>query len=430
MAREQWSSGPGFVLASIGSVVGIGNIWRFPYMVGVNGGGAFLIPYLIALFLFGLPLLILELALGRHFRTSVVPAFGTRGRPFRLAGFVLVFILTMILSYYLVVTGWTLAYFAAFARGAPLSFTEFTGSYSPLLFFALSAGIAYGVVRSGVSRGIERLSWWLMPLLFALLALLVASALALPGAARGLAFYLTPDFSRLSDPLVWLAAFGQAFFSLGVGTGIMHTYGSYLGGGRLVRNALVIAAADLLVALLAGFMVFPIVFSFGLDPAAGVQLAFVTLPAVFAEMRFGGVLGAAFFLLLFAAALTSAVSMLEVPVATLIDAWGMARGRAAGVAGGAVVLLGLPSALSYTALRVELFGARLLDLKDFAFGTVGMVVAGVILSVSAGWFFDTRAVLEHLRLGPAWRRAFLALVRYFIPLALSANLVARLAGRG
>ena len=178
-------------------------------------------------------------------------------------------------------------------------------------------------------------------------------------ASRAVVFYLTPDFSRLSDPLVWLAAFGQAFFSLGVGTGIMLTYGSYLGGGRLVRDALVIAAADLLVALLAGFMVFPIVFS-----------------------------------------------------------------------GGAVVLLGLPPALSYTALRVELFGARLLDLKDFAFGTVGMVVAGVILSVSAGWFFDTRAVLEHLRLGPAWRRAFLALVRYFIPLALSANLVARLAGRG
>ncbi len=379
--REKWSSSIGFILASIGSAVGIGNIWRFPYMVGENGGGAFLIPYLIAVFLFGLPLMMLEFTLGRHFKTSVVPAFSTIGKKFKLAGFFLVFIMGMILSYYLVITGWVLAYSLFFITGNPIPFSQFTGSYYPLLFFLTSAVTTFFVVRAGVRQGIEKLSKFLIPLLFAMLLLLVIFAISLPGAAKGIEFYLTPDFGKLADPFVWTAAFGQAFFSLGVGTGIMLTYGSYMRDENIVKSAGIITVSDLLVAILGGFVVFPIVFSFGLDPAAGVQLAFVTLPPVFQEMSFGFLLGAIFFLLLFFAALTSAVSMLEVPVATLIDSYGFERKKATLLVSMVIFLVGLPSALSYTPLKLALFGTPLLDIKDFAFGTIGIISAGLVLTI-------------------------------------------------
>jgi NSS family neurotransmitter:Na+ symporter len=346
----------------------------------------------------------------------------------RFLGLVLVLILTMILAYYLVVTGWVLAYVLAFATGKPMSFAEFTSSYRPLVFFLLSAALCFVVVRTGVHGGIERLSRVLMPTLFVMLAVLVVVALSLPGASRGLAYYLTPEFPRLLDPLVWTAAFGQAFFSLGVGAGIMLTYAGYGVRGELLKTAMLITGADLLVALLGGLVVFPVVFSFGSDPAAGVQLAFVTLPRIFQEMTFGMVFGTAFFLLLFIAALTSAVSVLEVPVATLVDAYGVARKPATAIAAGAVTLIGLPSALSYTALKVELFGTPLLDLKDFAFGTLGLMTAGLVMSVTAGWFADEQILRMAVGGGP-WRRGlFVVVVRFLIPLVLFVNLAVRMLG--
>lgn len=423
--REKWSSGIGFILASIGSAVGIGNIWRFPYLVGENGGGAFLIPYLIAVFLFGLPLMILEFALGRHFKTSVVPAFSTIGKKFKIAGFFLVFIMGMILSYYLVITGWVLAYSLFFITGNPIPFSQFTGSYYPLLFFLTSAVITFLVVRAGVRQGIEKLSKFLIPLLFAMLLLLVIFALSLPGAAKGIEFYLTPDFGKLADPFVWTAAFGQAFFSLSVGTGIMLTYGSYMRDENIVKSAGIITVSDLLVAILGGFVVFPIVFSFGLDPAAGVQLAFVTLPPIFQEMSFGFLLGAIFFLLLFFAALTSAVSMLEVPVATLIDSYGFERKKATLLVSIAILLVGLPSALSYTPLKLALFGTPLLDIKDFAFGTIGIISAGLVLSIVAGWYLDHGIISRHIGGSRAMQRLFMLIIKFFIPVILFLNLVAR-----
>ena len=267
--------------------------------------------------------------------------------------------------------------------------------------------------------GLERLCNILMPALFLMLALLVTIALALPDAGRGVAFYLTPDFSRLAEPRVWVAALGQAFFSLGVGTGIMLTYGSYQGQGSLVKSAVIVSAADLAVALLAGLVIFPVVFSFGFDPAAGVQLAFVTLPLVFEEMGFGFLFGSVFFLLLFFAALTSAVSILELPVATLVDTRAMRRRPAAALVTTVIMLLGLPSALSYSALRIELFGMPFLDLKDLAFGTVGMMVGALVLSLTAGW-----ALRERILPGP-----LMVLVRFVVPVVLAVTLVARLAER-
>lgn len=426
MSREKWSSSIGFILASIGSAVGIGNIWRFPYIVGSNGGGAFLFPYLIAVFMFGLPLMMLEFTMGRHFRASVVPTFSAIRKRFRLVGFSLVFIMGMILSYYLVITGWVLAYSLFFILGKPISFSLFADSYYPLIFFLISGGITFFVVRAGVKQGIEKLSKLLIPLLFGMLFLLLASSLSLPGAIQGIEFYLAPNFSKLSDPFVWTAALGQAFFSLSVGTSILLTYGSYMQDEKIVKSATIVTVSDLLVAMMAGLVIFPIVFSFGLDPAAGVQLTFVTLPPIFQEMNFGILLGAVFFLLLFFAALTSAVSMLEVPVATLIDTYGFDRKKATLIASIIIILIGLPSALSYTALKLELFGTPFLDLKDYAFGTIGITMAGLILSIIAGWFLDPKIIFEKIGGGKKMQRLFILIIRFFIPIILLLNLLTTL----
>ena len=426
MERETWSSTAGFILASIGSAVGIGNVWRFPYVVGVNGGGAFLIPYLISVALFGLPLMVLEFAIGRSTGTSVVSAFRSARERFSVAGLVIVAIVGLILGYYLVITSWVLAYALFFALGRPVAFGAFTDSYLPLVFYLLSGLAVYMTVRSGVRDGIEKVSRFLIPVLVVILLFLVAFALTQPGAVEGVGFYLSPDYSRLTDPSVWIAAFGQTFFSLSVGMGVMLTYGSYLGKGDLFRNAAVITAADMLIAILAGLMIFPLVFTAGLDPAAGVNLAFITLPTAFMEIRFGMALGALFFLMLFAAALTSAVSMLEVPVAALMDSYGYPRNRATSLAFAAVMLLGLPSALSYTALQLGVFGTPLLDLADYAFGTVGLIVAGLIVSVVGGWFIGRTRICAEIG-GSGRRQAiYMALIRYVVPAALLVTLLGSL----
>ena len=424
--REQWSSTLGFILASIGSAVGIGNVWRFPYIVGANGGGAFLIPYLISVLLFGLPLMVLEFAIGRNTGTSVVTAFRSIQGRFSFAGLAVVAIASLVLSYYLVITSWVLAYALFFALNQPVDFGAFTGSYLPLIFFLLSGIAVFVTVRSGVREGIEKVSRVLIPVLVVILLFLVVFALTRAGATDGIRFYLSPDYSRLADPTVWTAAFGQAFFSLSVGMGVMLTYGSYLEGGDLFRNASVIAVADMLIAILAGLVIFPLVFTAGLDPAAGVNLTFITLPAVFTGMRFGMVLGALFFAMLFTAALTSAVSMLEVPVAAMMDSRGYSRKRATLLVFGVIMLLGLPSALSYTALELELLGTPLLDLNDYLFGTIGLIVAGLIISIVGGWYMDRARVCTEIG-GCGWQqKIYMALIRYCVPTILLITLIASL----
>jgi NSS family neurotransmitter:Na+ symporter len=423
MEREEWSSTLGFILASIGSAVGIGNIWRFPYIVGANGGGAFLVPYLIAVLLFGLPLMVLELAIGRSTGTSVISAFRSIRQRFAAAGLVIVVVVSLILGYYLVITSWVLAYALFFTFNQPVEFGAFTGSYLPLVFFLVAGLAVYVTVRSGVREGIERASRYLIPVLLVILISLVAVSLTEPGAVEGIGFYLSPDFSRLTDPAVWIAAFGQAFFSLSVGMGILLTFGSYLRREALFRNAGIIAAADILIAVLAGLAIFPLVFTAGLDPAAGVNLAFITLPTAFTEIRYGMLLGALFFLMLFAAALTSAVSMLEVPVAALMDSYGYPRKRATLLVFVAVMLLGLPSALSYTALNLEAFGMPFLDLADYAFGTIGLIVAGLIMCVVGGWFMSRTRLCAEIG-GCGWQQTvYMALIRYGVPAILLITLI-------
>jgi NSS family neurotransmitter:Na+ symporter len=424
--REHWSSTLGFILASIGSAVGIGNIWRFPYVVGVNGGGAFLVPYVISVLLFGIPLMMLELAIGRSTGRSVVDAFRSIQRRFSAAGFAIVAVVSLILGYYLVIAGWVLAYALSFLLGQPIDFDLFTGSYLPLVFFLLAGLAVFVTVRSGVREGIERASRYLIPVMLAILLFLAAFSLTQPGAGEGIEFYLSPDFSRLNDPAVWVAAFGQAFFSLSVGMGILLTFGSYLRKEKLFRSATTIAVADIVIAILAGLMIFPLVFTSGLDPAAGVNLAFVTLPSAFAQFRFGMLLGALFFLMLFAAAITSAVSMLEVPVAALMDSYDYPRKRATLLVFAAIMLIGLPSALSYTALGLDTFGMPFLDLADYAFGTVGLIAAALIIAIVGGWFMSRTRICAEIG-GCGWRQElYMALIRYAVPAVLVITLAGSL----
>lgn len=426
MSRENWSSATAFILVSVGSAVGIGNIWRFPYIMGVNGGGAFLVPYLIAVFVVGLSVMMVEFTIGRHYGKSVVEAFTSIKPRLRYLGFVIVVVNMMILSYYWVVMGWVLAYFSFYSVGMPMPFSAFTTSYLPIPFFAIAAVLTLGIVRLGVKKGLERLSKYLVPILLAMMVLISAYGLSLPGAGAGLFFYLKPDFGRLADPSVWTAAFGQSFFSLSVGTGILLTYGSYARKERIAKNSAIIAISDTSVSLLAGLMIFPIVFSFGLDPAAGVQLAFVTLPTVFGEIAFGQILGAAFFLLLFFAAFTSAVSMLEVPVATLIDSYGMGRKRAAALIAAIIFALGVPPALSYTPLSLSILGLPVLDLYDTAFGTMAIIVTGLIITIVGGWLLDESVLSKEIGGGGFAKSALRITVRYAIPIILIVILVVRI----
>lgn len=437
MQREKWSSTIGFIIAGIASAVGLGTLVRFSYMVGKNGGGAFLIPYFIGVAFFGIPLMILEFTLGKHYKNSVVPTFNTIRKRFVWIGLFLVFVSSMILSYYLVITGWVFAYFLFFILAKPVPFSQFIGSFYPLLFYLIPGGIVFLVIRAGVRHGIERISKVLIPLLFIILLFLLAQAVSMPGAVNGIKFYLTPNYSKLYDPLVWTEAFGQAFYSLGVGLGIMLTYGSYMKEEKtgsnnslfefstIEKSSALISLFTVVAAILGGFVIFPIVFSFGLDPSSGIQLAFITLPLIFQKMSFGYSLGAIFFLLLFIAAISAAISLLEVPVATLIDSYGFERKKATVIVSILIMLIGLPSALSYTALKLELLGKPILELFDFAFGTIGVIVAGLFLSIVSGWFMSSEILVKEIRGYRGKQSLFKFIIRFFIPVILFIIIISR-----
>jgi NSS family neurotransmitter:Na+ symporter len=338
--REQWRSGLGFVLATLGSAVGVGNVWRFAYVAGEHGGGAFVLVYVLFVAAIGLPLMLAEFALGRATQRGPEHAFAAiapRGLR-RRAGWPGVLAAALILSYYAVIAGWTLKFFVVYLvgdagapAGAPVTqrFEAFLQSTEPLAWQVAVMAASVAIVWSGVQRGIEATTMLLMPLLAVVLSVLAGYALSMPGAAQGLAFVFRPDWAALAQPGVYLAAMGQAFSSLGLACGVMVTYGSYLPRGRtLLGPAVAIVAGDTAFAIVAGVMIFPAVFSFGLDPAGEPALAFVTMPQVFAQMPFGRAFGAAFFGLLAAAALTSAISLLEVVVAFLMERWRLGRPHA------------------------------------------------------------------------------------------------------
>lgn len=411
---EQWSSRLGFIFAAIGAAVGLGNIWRFPAVVGENGGGAYLVPYLIAACAFAIPLLILEISVGRSLKADIVSACQQVRAELEIVGWLIAGSVLAVLSYYLVITGWVLAYFLFTLTGAEFTFSEFTDSYWPLVFYTVSTLIVGSVVSLGVQRGIERMATILIPFIFVTLGILLLYIATLDGFMDGLWFFFSPDTAVLDDPMIWSAAFGQVFFSFSVGMGVMLTYGSYLqSDAKISRSAVTIAAADLAVAFLAGMIIFGIVFSVGLEPSSGTELAFTTLPAGFEAMPFGSVVGIAFFGLLFVAAITPSVSMLEVGVAGVKRTTDWSRTRSSLVMTGLIFLAGLPSALSYSAVGFAPFGRPFLDDLDATVGTLGLPIAAVAIVGIFAWLQEGTTFREQVP-----NDVVRVLVKYVVPVVL------------
>jgi NSS family neurotransmitter:Na+ symporter len=413
---DRWSSHIGFILAAIGAAVGLGNIWRFSAVLGQNGGGAYLIPYFIAVFLFALPLMVLEITMGRVFRGTVVSAFGAVRPQFRLIGWFICALSFLITSYYLVVTGWTIAYLTFSATGKPVAFGSFTASFLPLPFVLLAVLITGLIVSYGVRRGIERMAVVLIPICITLLGVMALFGATLPGFAAGMTYLLTPDFSILSNPRIWLAAFGQALFSLSVGEGILLTYGAYMAEEQDIRKAaLVITITDTSVALLAGAIIFPVVFTYGISPIVGAELAFSTLPIAFAAMPFGRLVATAFFALLVFAAITTSVACLEVCVAAVSGAMTWSRRKTTTIL--TVLLLGtsLLPALSYSILNLSIAGVPVLDFMDETIGTLGLHIAAILLAVTFTWFVSPDTFSAGLGGSPGLNRIAFLLCKYLIP---------------
>lgn len=419
--RDQWTSRAGFIAAAIGAAVGLGNIWRFSYAAGENGGGAFLLVYVLAVLVIGLPLLIAELAIGRHGQGDAVTTFAAvvPRIPWRYVGWFGVAGAFVILSYYAVVAGWALKYFVGAATGGlwRAAGAEY-GAYfehfianpgEPIAWQAAMVLATLVIVSGGVKHGIERVNAWIMPLLALIVLGLAAFALTLPGAGAGVRFLFAPDWSALARPSVYVAALGQAFFSVGVGMAVYVTYGSYLAQGqRIPASAAAIAFGDTLFALVAGLAIFPVVFALGGDPASGPKLAFITLPQIFLRMPGGEFFGPIFFFLLSAAALTSMVALLEVPVAFAVHRLRMRRWVAATIIGTAIFLLGVPSALSYGVLRaMTISGRPLLDAIDHAVSSYFLPAGGFLIALFVGWVAGRTKViafadLDKTLLGTAW----------------------------
>jgi neurotransmitter:Na+ symporter, NSS family len=410
--RGQWGSKFGFIMAAAGSAVGLGNIWRFPYLTGENGGAAFVFVYILCVVLVGAPMLINEIALGRLTGKNPVSAFQSLGAnklSTLLAGVLPLVVTFVVLSYYSTIAGWTVGYIFTSILSIKISFVAFIAN--PLYVISLSGFVILVtalIVLGGVSGGIEKATKIMMPMLFLLLIIVIIRSITLPGAGKGVEYYLIPDFSKINGMVV-LKALTQAFFSLGIGWGMMITYGSYLPKNQnIVTSSLWVGAMDTSVALLAGLMVFPAVFAFNMSPAEGPTLVFNVLANIFQEMPLGNIAGAMFFLLLFLAAITSTISMLEAPAAYFMDTKKWSRKKAAWIVAIAAFLFGIPSALSnggvefLSSMHINILGIEkkgFMDIMDYLFGTLFMMVVVLATCLYTGWMMKTSKLVDEIEHG-------------------------------
>ena len=395
--RSAWGSRLGFILASAGSAVGLGAIWKFPFVTAMNGGGAFILLFLLFSFTLGFAQLLIEFTLGRAAQTGPVGMFRQlAGGLWPLAGLMGIFAAFVLYSFYSVVGGWTLGYVALAIEGSMLTTdvkvlsSTFTGYVEhplwPLLSHGAFALLTLAIVLGGVEKGIERASKFLMPCLFLLMLGLIARSLTLPGAWAGALAFFTPDFSAVTPAMVG-DALGLAFFSLSLGTGGMIAYGSYVKQQTPVMHSAVwVVGLSCLIALLAGLMIFPALTAFGLDPAAGPGLTFMTMPIVFASLPFGQLFAIAFFALLAVAALTSSVSMLELIATLFLDEFKLPRRKVVLGLSLAVFLCGVPASLSLGPWSdITLFGKNIFDAMDYSVSNVMMPASGILVALFAGW---------------------------------------------
>ncbi len=432
--RGQWSSKIGFILAGAGAAIGLGNIWRFSYVAGENGGAAFVLVYLFFVIFLGIPLMIGELALGRFTQKNPVGAFTTiKNKPiWKFAGFWGILTCLGILSFYSVIAGWTFGYIFKMLSGDAYGYQTFVSDpYVEIGLFAVFLLFTAGIVYGGVEKGIEKWSKILMPLLLLILIALIVYANFLEGSSKGLEFYLKPDLSKIT-PKVILSAVGQAMFSLSLGMGLMITYGSYLSKKEnIFVSGTSIALLDTLIAIMAGFVIFPALFAMGENPEAGPSLVFVVLPKLFVNMPAGQLVGAFFFILLSIAALTSTISMLEVPVAYFVDEKKVNRKKIVIYATIFTFIMGIPSALSqgtvdfftnFGLLPKSLSSPDFLSHMNFIFGDFAIVLGALLLSIFVGWVWGTKPAIDEINQGsmkfhkiaPIW--AFF--MKYIIPIMI------------
>ncbi|MCL2147009.1 MAG: sodium-dependent transporter [Synergistaceae bacterium] len=432
--REQWGSKFGFVMAAAGSAVGLGNIWKFPYLAGVNGGAAFVVVYLLIVLFIGFTVMLAELAIGRASRKNAVGSFAVLSRNplWQIVGWAGVICGFVILSYYGVVGGWAIKYMvASFTDLIPVAETGGAGGYldaffkdvpQVIMYQVIFMGLTILIVAGGIGEGIERACKVMMPALFVILLILIVRSVTLPGAEKGIEYYLKPDFSKINAMMI-LTALGQVFFSLSLGMGCMITYGSYFRKEEnLANSALLIVSMDTAIAFLAGLAIFPAVFALGGEPAAGPGLTFVTLPGVFAKMAAGTFFSFAFFLLLFFAAITSAISLLEVVVAYFKDELGWGRVVASWLMGLLITALGVPSAMAVGTGKPEIFGLDFESAMEFLSDKILMPLGGIFIALFAGWMMVDKIEKEVTSDGlhrVGYYTAWLWLARVIAPIAMA-----------
>ena len=437
-----FTSSFGAIAAAAGSAIGLGNIWRFPYTAGANGGGAFLLLYIVFVFLIGVPIMMSELTIGRRSGQNAVGAFrvlSPRQRGWMLVGFWGVLTTFFIYSFYSVITGWTLDYVVLSCSGGlsgktpeevSVVFREFSsGSFWPIFYQIIFMAITVAVIMMGVQKGIEKSSKILMPVLFLLMVALCVRAVTLPGAGEGLSFLFKPDFSKVDGKAV-LDALGQAMFSLSIGLGVLITYGSYVRKqDNLFRSSIIIASTDTLIAVMAGVAIFPAVFAFGQDPTSGPSLVYETLPNVFNSMPGGIAFSIAFFVLLSIAALTSTVSMLEAIVLFVMQEFKLKRVTAAVLCTLATLVLGILCTLSFGPLKeVTFLGKTIFDILDTLTATYMLPLGALAIVIFMGWFYPKKEVLDEVTnqhtLKAGFFKAYYFIMRYVAPVALLCVLVA------
>lgn len=408
-SREGFKSSFGLLAAAIGSAVGLGNIWRFPYITGVYGGGAFLVVYLLCVLIIGIPVMIAEFIIGREGEKDAIGSYKklAPGKPWYISGVLGVGAAFLILAFYGVVAGWTLEYVlsAALNRFAGQNAAEISNYFSgfisdpikPIIWQVVVMTITALVVALGVEEGIEKVAKILVPLLLVIIIILDFQALTLPGGKAGLEFLFKPNFSELTREGI-LAALGHAFFSLSLGMGIMITYGSYIPKKEnLGRTALNVSIADTIIALLSGIAIFPVVFAFGIEPGYGAGLVFITLPNIFGQMAGGYFFSIMFFSLLALAAITSTISLMEAVVAYVIERFNMGRVKATAITAILITVVGVVASLSNGELSgIDIAGYNIFDFLDNLTADFFLPISALISSIFVGWRLDKKIVDNQL----------------------------------
>ena len=437
--RESLGSRLGFLLLSAGCAIGVGNVWRFPYMAGQNGGGLFVLIYLACLILLGVPVMTMEYAMGRATRKSILPAYRMlepKGTKWHIMGYFAIAGNYVLLMFYSIVSGWMLRYFVLMVSGAftgatseviSQRFGDMMGSPATLIFFMLiTMLITISICSAGLQNGVERITKWMMIALIVIMIVLGIHSLMLPGSAEGVAFYLMPNMENINKVGLGNVVYGalnQSFFTLSLGMGGMEIFGSYIGKERsLVGEALVVAGLDTFVAIVAGFIVIPACFAFGISPDSGPSLIFLTLPSIFANMSMGRLWGSLFFLFLYFAALSTMIGVFENDVSFSIDLLGMDRKKAALIAGVIITLGSVPCALGFnvwSAFEPLKAGNCIMDLEDFFVSNlvlpIGSLICCLFCSMKYGWGFDNYLkevnTGDGLKVSPALRVYF----KYILP---------------